>query len=114
MFPFTPQQVDEILGNARTPASFVQTDEEVKAEAPASLTISNVDISQNTTGLDESLGFNTETGQHTVARPGLSGVFGHLWACSGFQILRRAAPGQPAPFPFPVDEWRELRHVMDS
>jgi len=33
-------------------------------------------IKSVTNGLDESLGFNIETGQHTVARPGLSGVFG--------------------------------------
>ncbi len=60
-----------------TRANVVMTDEEIEAAGPASLNLDNpVNISQNTTGLDESLGFNTETGQHTVAAPSLSGQYG--------------------------------------
>jgi len=53
------------------------TTEEMESQAPASFNFTDpVDISQNTTGLDESLGFNAETGQHTVPTPGLSGIHG--------------------------------------
>jgi len=40
--------------------------------------ISHDITAENTNGMDESLGFNTDTGQHTVSTPGLTGSTGVL------------------------------------
>jgi len=38
--------------------------------------ISHDITAENTNGMGESLGFNTDTGQHTVSTPGLTGATG--------------------------------------
>jgi hypothetical protein len=68
----------ETLYAPRTATQATMTDAEIEAMGSASLSFSTVDISQNTTGLDESLGFNTDTGQHTVSTPSLSAPHGVL------------------------------------
>jgi len=105
MIEENPWEISPIQWGGRASAAFTDATfnpSEENEHGSAAMAVDRnigVDVSANSNGLDEALGFNTETGQHTVATPGLSGVHG-TGVLGNFnietQMYNNFGPGAPS------------------